>query len=162
MLSASTMRTLRRWHLYAGMFLAPALMLFALSGAVQVFRLNEAKGWGGPPPAVLVAMGDLHKNQALAKPHIGRAAPRPEGAGAAGPAALPEARPAPARPADAKPPQPNPSRLALQIFAILAGIGLAFSIASGIVITLSLPLLRRGGLIALALGLALPAAILIL
>lgn len=53
-MKAQTMRLVRQYHLYLGQFLAPAILLFALSGALQAFRLQEAKGYGGTPPLWIV------------------------------------------------------------------------------------------------------------
>lgn len=44
------------------MFFAPAIFLFALSGALQTFRLQEAKGYGGQPPGWIVWMASVHKD----------------------------------------------------------------------------------------------------
>ena len=46
---ASTMRTIREWHLYVGLFFAPLLLLFSISGAIQTFRLPDPPT-GDPAP----------------------------------------------------------------------------------------------------------------
>src|SRR3982750_981452 len=75
-----TMRSLRQLHHYVGVFFAPAILFFALSGAVQTFRLGEAGGWGGPPPGALVWMTSVHKDQSLPHARPEKAAPKPEAA----------------------------------------------------------------------------------
>ncbi len=138
-MKAATQRSLRRVHLYVGMFFAPAILFFAVSGGVQTFRLTEQPG----APAWTQWLASLHKDQA---------APRPP-------------RPAAARPArghDApRPSQPRHDPLALKIFVALMSVGLTLSTALGIVIAWSLPALRRGSLIALAAGVVLPLVLLL-
>ena len=59
-------RLIRRIHTYCGVLFAPAILFFAISGAVQVLGLHESKpATGYAAPALLQAMGSLHKNQAL-------------------------------------------------------------------------------------------------
>ena len=57
-------RRLRRLHLYLGALFAPVLLFFAVSGAWQVFRLNDAKKDGSyTPPRALKVLSAVHKNQ---------------------------------------------------------------------------------------------------
>ncbi len=59
-------RTLRRVHLYLGALFAPVLLLFATSGAWQVYRWNDAQKDGSYMPPVLVRrFSAIHKNQTL-------------------------------------------------------------------------------------------------
>jgi hypothetical protein len=58
------MKKIRQVHFYLGVFFAPLLILFALSGALQTFRLQESpKGSADTPPAWIVKLADLHKDQ---------------------------------------------------------------------------------------------------
>lgn len=98
------------------MLIAPSLLMFAASGAFQVFRLNDARP-GYTPPAIVSTLGQLHKNQRLSAPP--RPA-RPEGPARAGRRA-PEA--APATPV---------SQVILKWFAVVVAIGLFISTALGI------------------------------
>lgn len=144
-MKVQTMRRLRQIHLYLGMFFAPMLLLFAVSGALQTFRLNEPGGWGGTPPTWMVWVAAIHKNQAAPRgdahqeghhddaPKAPRAAPRP--------------------------PQ-GPSPLPLKILTVLMAIGLFASAVIGIVIALNLRGFRTGSLIALAIGTVLPIVLL--
>jgi uncharacterized iron-regulated membrane protein len=60
--------SLRRWHSYIGLFIAPSVLFFALTGALQIFNLHEAHG--AYEPVVLVQMlSAVHKDQVFAKPH---------------------------------------------------------------------------------------------
>jgi len=56
----------RQFHLYIGVFSAPALLFFALSGALQTLSLHEAKkGSDYKPPRWIVVMGEIHKKQTI-------------------------------------------------------------------------------------------------
>ena len=51
-------------HLYLGIFTAPALLFFAITGGLQTFGLHENDRDGGyRAPAWLVSAGMLHKKQ---------------------------------------------------------------------------------------------------
>jgi hypothetical protein len=61
------MKRLREFHFYLGVFFAPLIILFALSGALQTFRLQDSpKGSTVTPPAWIVKMADIHKDQRAA------------------------------------------------------------------------------------------------
>jgi hypothetical protein len=59
------MATLRRWHSYVGLFIAPSVLFFALTGATQIFNLHEAHG-RYVPPALLEKLSSVHKDQVFA------------------------------------------------------------------------------------------------
>jgi hypothetical protein len=58
----------RKTHLYVGLFISPALLFFAFTGAVQTLSLHEAAGSSYKPPAVLAELGQLHKKQTTVMP----------------------------------------------------------------------------------------------
>lgn len=59
----------RQIHLYLGLFSAPALLFFALSGALQTFSLHEpTKGGDYKPANWIVVMAQLHKHQTAEMP----------------------------------------------------------------------------------------------
>lgn len=61
-------RTLRRVHLYLGALFAPILLLFTVSGAWQVYRLNDARKKDGyTPPEIVRVLSSVHKNQNVSK-----------------------------------------------------------------------------------------------
>ncbi len=61
------MKRIRQIHFYLGVFFAPLIILFALSGALQTFRLQESpKGSTYTPPAWIVKLADIHKDQRAA------------------------------------------------------------------------------------------------
>jgi hypothetical protein len=54
----------RKIHLYVGVFIAPALLFFALTGGLQVFSLHETtRGSDYQPPAWLLTLAQVHKKQ---------------------------------------------------------------------------------------------------
>lgn len=63
------LRTLRTIHLYLGVFTAPMLLFFAITGGLQTFGLHEGeRGSSYQPPAWLVTMAQLHKKQTTVVP----------------------------------------------------------------------------------------------
>jgi hypothetical protein len=152
-MKAQTQRALRQYHRYIGVFFTPAILLFAISGSLQTFRLQEEKGYGGTPPNWIVWLAAVHKDQAPPRPAPAGAAAEPEhdhadhDAGAPGPAA-----PGPA----AKHPSPIP----LKIFVVLMAIGLTVSSLLGATIALTNPATRRVSIMLLAAGAVLPCVLL--
>jgi hypothetical protein len=147
-LKAQTMRRVRQWHFYMGVFFAPLIMMFALSGALQTFRLQEEKGWGSEPPAWIDTIATIHKDSKLpqAKPaeaHEAKAAPKP----------------AKARPANSN---QGPNKLPMQIFMVAMSVALMLSALLGVVIALNNRQTRRLSLAMLAGGTMLPLALLLL
>src|SRR5579875_2201996 len=63
-----TMLLIRRWHGYIGALIAPSVLFFALTGAVQLFSLHEAHGDYTPPP-ILVKLASVHKDQVFKAGH---------------------------------------------------------------------------------------------
>ena len=140
-MKAKTQQALRRYHLYIGMFLAPAIIFFALSGALQTFRLQEEKGWGGTPPQWIVWLASVHKDDRLPQP-------KAEGSDE-------HAKPA-AKPAPKVAQKPKPSALPFKIFAVLMSIGLILSAVLGIVIALNSRATRLVSTVMLAAGVVVP------
>jgi hypothetical protein len=62
-------KNLLRLHRYAGLFTAPLILFFAISGIWQVFRLHESRKNGSyTAPQALKEMSDFHKAEGLDKP----------------------------------------------------------------------------------------------
>lgn len=59
------MLSVRRWHSYIGLFTAPSVLFFALTGASQLFSLHEAHG-NYQPPALVEKLSSVHKDQVFA------------------------------------------------------------------------------------------------
>jgi len=66
--SRRTLRVFRKTHLYFGLFISPALLFFAITGAIQTLSLHEAAGSSYKPPKVLAELGQLHKKQTTVMP----------------------------------------------------------------------------------------------
>lgn len=149
-MKAQTMRRVRQYHFYLGMFFAPVILLFALSGALQTFRLQETKGYGGTPPGWIVWMASVHKDQSL--PRETREAPLP---------AKPSTAPA-KLPIDGNDRRfERISPLPLKIFVALMSVGLLASAILGMVIALTNRTMRRTSVIVLLAGTALPLLLLL-
>lgn len=141
-MSPSTLRTLRKLHHYFGVFLAPAILFFAISGGLQTFRLQQASGWSGsPPPAWMAWMGSVHIDQ---KKLVAEAEkPKPK-------------RPEPTAAEKAEREAKQRAVLPMKIFTVLAAIGLALSTIVGVVIALSIRSMRTVSLVLLAAGAVVP------
>ena len=50
--AASRAMQVRQLHMLLGMFIAPSVLYFALTGAVQLFSLHEAHGTYRPPALI--------------------------------------------------------------------------------------------------------------
>src|ERR1700727_974858 len=62
--SHTFLRYTRLIHLYLGVFITPALLFFAFTGALQTFSLHETtRGSSYKPPAWAVVLGQIHKKQ---------------------------------------------------------------------------------------------------
>ncbi len=147
----NTLRTLRRYHHYLGLFFAPMILLFAVSGALQTFRLQEARGYGGTPPNWIVWLASVHKDQGPPRPP--RAEKSAEKMKAPGEAAKPRGEGERAGPK-------RPSPLPLKIFVVALAIALAFSTITGVVIALSIRSMRRVSIGLLVAGAVVPIVLL--
>ena len=72
---------IRRIHLYIGLLIAPSVLFFSATGALQLFGLHEAHG-GYQPAPIVERLAAVHKDQRFALKEK-----RPEPAAAAHPAA---------------------------------------------------------------------------
>ena len=139
----ATLRSLRQWHHYIGVFLAPAILFFAFSGSIQVLGWQDLRN---PPPAAWVsAIAGIHKHQMLPKP-------RP---------AEPARKPSVARPAGDDD-HDHGGLSPLKLFALLVAIGLFTTTLIGLTIALGTRAMRSKALIALGLGIAVPVVLLVL
>jgi hypothetical protein len=131
-----TLKFLRKVHLYIGVFISPALLFFAFSGAMQTFSLHEATpGRDYKPPAWAVTMAQIHKKQTdivpVKKPRPADAPAGDKPGKASNPDGSQKQHKAPDVPAG--PPTPAPkSHLPLKIFFLLVAIGLFISTITGI------------------------------
>jgi hypothetical protein len=148
--SHTLLKYLRLIHLYVGVFIAPAVLFFAFTGALQTFSLHETtRGSSYKPPAWAVVLGQIHKKQTPIVP-VRKAPPQdrpadpaaPEKAGhdkpsspsaSSGPQQPPSVAPnaAPKLLPDAIAPKPH-NALPLKIFFLLVAVGLFTSTLSGL------------------------------
>jgi hypothetical protein len=137
------MMTIRRLHLYIGLFIAPSVLFFAFTGALQLFSLHESHG-AYKPPALIEKLGVLHKDQRFAvkgKRPAPAAAAKPAAKEAAGEAADSDhdehdheaAAPAAAPGAKAKAPEAKPFKeMALKWLFLAVAVGLFLSTCMGV------------------------------
>lgn len=115
------MKTIRRIHGWLGVLFAPSIILFALTGALQMFGLHETER--GETPGVVAELAMVHTHQTTTIPQRPARPPQPEAARAE--AARAEApRPAPA--------QQRPTTLPLKIFFLLMALALTASSVLGV------------------------------
>jgi hypothetical protein len=154
--SHTFLKYIRLIHLYIGVFISPALLFFAFTGALQTFSLHETtRGSSYKPPAWAVTLGQIHKKQTPIVP--ARKTPPPEkpldkatpdkvtpdkpeiptGHGAQPSTTTP-------KPPDAPAPKPH-NALPLKCFFLLVSIGLFLSTLSGLY--MSYKYIRNRGLI---------------
>ena len=121
--SHTVLKYIRLIHLYLGVFITPALIFFAFTGALQTFSLHETtRGSSYKPPAWIVTLAQLHKKQTTVVPV--RKLPPPEKT-----AAPADKSQAPVQPT---PVVPKPRTLPLKIFFLLVSIGLFTSTITGL------------------------------
>lgn len=147
------MKRIRQLHLYMGMFLAPTVILFATSGALQIFRLQEGHpGSSYQPPSWIVFLAGVHKDQrAESAPPAKPAPPAVEAAPAPKPASPPEGQPAKSK-----------RSTILMWFFTLAAVGIITSTVLGIVMAFKYNRDRRVIWALLAAGTLLPILMLFL
>ena len=144
-MTPATMRRLRQFHLYIGVFFAPAILFYAISGGLQTFRLQQASGWdGAPPPQWMAWMGSVHIDQRKLVPESAAAKP-----------------PAPVDPAKLVARKAKAAEaLPMKIFTVALATALALSTLLGAAIALSLKSTRRVSLLMLAAGAVVPLVLL--
>ncbi len=148
--SKSLLLLARKTHLYFGLFIAPALLFFAFTGAMQTLSLHEAAGTAYKPPAVLAIWGQIHKKQTWVlparrppasdnhrdSPASATGTPARIGSGAGSAAEGPKFSAAPAGSPGGQPPVTLAGKqrqhLPLKLFFVLVSIGLFTSTLTGV------------------------------
>ena len=145
---------LRQLHIYLSLFVAPSLMFFALSGALQTFRIPDR----ADAPMALVKVARLHKDDVFAPKPV--KAPRPAQPQAHGEPGAAIGKPRP--PAAQSPPKPGPYTTALKWYFSIASVIMAITTALGIWMALAFG--RRKGWMAATLlaGAAAPVVLVLL
>lgn len=147
---AARLRFIRQLHFWVAVFVAPSLMLFALTGMLQLFKLHEAEGGYRPLP-VIEKLGQVHIHQTYALRPVRARPPQ-----AAAPLAA-----APARPEPEEQGAPLGETLVRWTFLVMS-VGMAVSAVLGVWMALSNSRQRRLTLILLAAGTVLPVVVLAL
>ncbi len=158
--SASSLKALRLTHNYIGVFFAPTILFFAITGLLQMFGLHETShGSSYVPPALLVHLSQLHKKGTLDLPPR-RTAP-PASAKAGGPAPDTPKFDPPKSPTPA-PASPAPNPLPMKVF--FGATALALVISTGTGLFMSWKYARRKAVVAgiLLAGAVCPALLLLL
>lgn len=131
------LRATRTIHLYLGVFTAPMLLFFAVTGGSQSFSLHEAtRGSTYVPPAWLASAAQFHKKQTTVMP--ARRRPPPEMIAAHGradaltAAALPGGSRSPQRVAERAGAQPGENLVPMKAFFALVALSLLVSVLSGL------------------------------
>lgn len=148
-MKAHTARRLRSLHQYVGLFFTPAILFFALSGALQTLGLHENHGPGPQPPTWIRWMASIHKDQRLLRPEPAKSG-LPSKSHDAGDHGLPDHH------------DKGPSPVPMKAFVLLLSLGLMVSSLLGATIALTNRAVRRPSIVALALGVAVPMALLFL
>jgi hypothetical protein len=144
---------IRLWHSYIGLFIAPSVLFFALSGAVQIFSLHEAHGHYHPF-AIVEKLSSVHKDQVFELGHHD-AAPK-SGADAGKPAD--SANPAGAKEDDDK---TELSTFMLKGFFLLVALCLTVSTALGLWMGLTQTRRKGIGWLLVIAGAAVPLGLLV-
>ena len=130
MTTASFLKAVRLTHHYVGVFIAPALLFFAITGFLQTYSLHESKrGSSYKPPYLFVQLGSIHKHAALPEPQK-PAAPKPDAAKADAPKSDKPAQPAPGK--DKAPAPPTSFHWPEKIFFGFVAFGLVLSTVTGL------------------------------
>ena len=134
--------TIRRLHAYVSAFVAPSLLFFALTGALQTFRLPDQPG----ASQLLVKLARVHKDDVFAaKPSRAK---RPDAPRAPG-----------ERPAQPRRPE-APATTALKAFFALTSVGMMITTLFGLWMALAFGESRRIVGALLVAGAAIPAILL--
>ena len=143
--------TLRRWHSYIGSFVAPSVLFFTLTGALQLFSLHEDHG-SYHAPVLLERLSSVHKDQVLNKHEEGekhddaRAAPASDGGASHEPREEESV---------------SAATFALKIFFLIVALGLTVSTCFGVWMSLQTSR-KRLPLALLAAGTLLPIILLVI
>jgi len=155
MTSATSLKSVRVIHRYLGLFFAPTILFFAITGGLQMFGLHEtARGSSYAPPNILVHLSQLHKNGTLYLPPrkvASNDSAKANGTKPDGP------KLEPSKPTQAP---PTPSSLPTKIFFAATALALAISTCTGITMAWKYARRKSVVLLILAAGVFIPAILL--
>jgi hypothetical protein len=133
--------TIRRIHKYAGLFFAPTILFFALTGVLQTFDLHKVRP-GNQPSELMLRAAALHKDQT---PSI-----RKKSAG-----------PAKAGPSSKSEDGPSPAQLMLKAFVAAASLSLVLTTLLGVILALQAVRGRALAWIVLGFGIIAPTLVIL-
>lgn len=133
MTSATSLKLVRLAHHYTGVFFAPTILFFALTGCLQMFGLHErSRGSSYVPPAFLAHLAQLHKKGTLYFPPRKPVAPGPAKADGQKPEnPKPDTPKAPAP----VPASPVPDPLPMKLFFAATALALVISTCTGLLMS---------------------------
>jgi|SRR5882757_918885 len=146
--------TIRRWHSYIGLFIAPSVLFFALTGALQLFSLHEAHGHY-QPPAIIEKLSSVHKDQVFA---LGNHRPEPA---SEKDAEKPDVAKSPEG-AEDKGDEPELATLVLKACFLVVALGLTLSAALGLWMGLTQTRNKRTAWLLVVAGALIPSGLLLL
>ena len=152
--SPNLTRSLRTLHLYFGVFISPAILFFALTGALQTVGLHEAIP-GNPnykPAHWIVVLAQIHKKQTPILPT--RRPPAPENGA--------KAAPKPPAPPPPTPAAPTHNPIPLRAFFLIVSLGLFTSTATGLYMSYTYNRNKRLVTLALLAGILVPLLLVLL
>ena len=120
--------TIRQWHSYVGLFIAPSVLFFALTGALQLFSLHESHG-DYRPAAFVEKLSSVHKDQVFA---LGDHHPPGPPERAAAQSAGGMGQPGGAGPRDGDGDKGGVATLMLKIYFMVIAVGLSLSSVLGL------------------------------
>ena len=152
---AALLKSIRIMHRYLGLFFAPTILFFAITGGLQMFGLHEtARGSSYVPPNILVHLSQLHKKGMLYLPPRKAAPPnlaKPDGA------KLDAPKLETPKPAQAAAPL---NSLPVKIFFAATALTLAVSTCTGLIMGWKYARRKSVVLLTLAAGVVIPAILL--
>lgn len=158
MTSATTLKSIRQLHNFVGLFFAPTILFFSLTGGLQMFGLHESsRGSSYVPPTILVHLSQLHKRGTLYLPS--RKAPSPPPTKADG--GKPDTPKPDVQRAPQGTPTPSPNPLPIKIFFAATALALMISTCTGIVMGWKYARRKASVLLVLAAGVLLPILLLL-
>jgi len=154
MLTAQTLKVIRQFHRYVGLFFAPTILFFSITGGLQMFSFHEtSRGSSYVPPAILMHLAQLHKKGTLDIPAAKMAQ---KAAAKADSAKTGIAK------AETKDPASSRNPIAMKLFFAATALALALSTITGIVMCWKFSRRKSLVLVILFLGMVIPVLLAVL
>jgi hypothetical protein len=155
MTSATTLKTVRQAHNFIGIFFAPTILFFAITGGLQMFGLHEtSRGSSYVPPALLARLSQLHKKGTIYLP-VRKVPQAPQVKADAPKAEVPKE-------SQAASGSSRHNSLAMKIFFAATALALVISTCTGIVMAWKYARRKSSVWLVLAFGIVVPIVLLFL